>query len=149
VTFKQKKDDASMYIYYISAERWCIVCPNECQSKANQPTVALHVCMISITITYVFKESNESKDLQFGRVRDSIPGFGCGGNLGERSSIQHHWPRPSDLVSVYNVSNESEHSNTSMLDLGFSQESNGRFLTGSPEAGGRKTKRVEARYKRI
>jgi len=36
-----------------------------------------------------------------------------------------------------------------MLDLGFSQESNGRFLTGSPEAGGRKTKRVEARYKRI
>ena len=99
--------------------------------------------------TYVFKESNECKDLQLGRVRDGIPSLRSRVNLGERSSVQHHWPRPGDLVSVNNVSNEGKHSDTSVLNLGFSQESNGRFLTGSPEATGRKPKRVEARNERI
>mmetsp|Transcript_14477 Transcript_14477/g.21710 ORF Transcript_14477/g.21710 Transcript_14477/m.21710 type:complete len:240 (-) Transcript_14477:34-753(-) len=105
---------------------------------------SLHVMLLTAYLTPVFKESNEGKDLQLSRVRDSIHSLRSRINLRERSSIQHHWPRPGDSVSMNNVTNESKHGNTSVLNLRLSKESNGRFLGSSPEVGGRKSKRIEA-----
>jgi hypothetical protein len=47
-------------------------------------------------------------------IRDCVPLFRWVVSGREWSSIQHHRPRPSDAVGVDEVSNESEHSNTSV-----------------------------------
>mmetsp|Transcript_42664 Transcript_42664/g.62274 ORF Transcript_42664/g.62274 Transcript_42664/m.62274 type:complete len:282 (+) Transcript_42664:181-1026(+) len=92
------------------------------------------------------KESNEKNDLNTGSKRKSIPLL-RGGKIsgGERSSIQGHGPWEVD-VGLNAVSNEGGHGNTSVLDLGLTEPSNGEFIALSPEGGISKTKRIPVAY---
>lgn len=83
--------------------------------------------------TYIFEESNKGKDLKLGNIRNGIPSLRGRGDRGEGSSIELHGPGPGDTVSVNNVSNKCKHGNTSVLDFGFSQETNGGLLGRAPE----------------
>ena len=95
------------------------------------------------------EESDQSKDLPLGIVRDSIPkGRGVGLSR-ERSSIHLHGPREFDSVSMNDVSYESKHGNTSMLDLRMTEVSNCGFVRGSPELSLCEVKRVVESYNRV
>ena len=61
-----------------------------------------------------FQEKNESEDLPLRVIGDLVPKLWGVVSGWEWSSIQHHSPRPSDAVGVDEVSNESEHGNTSV-----------------------------------
>ena len=79
------------------------------------------------------KESNESKDLPLGIVRDGIPKSRGVGLAGEGSAIHLHGPGELDAVGVDDVADEGEHGNTAVLDLGMSEEANGGLVGGAPE----------------
>mmetsp|Transcript_28958 Transcript_28958/g.60978 ORF Transcript_28958/g.60978 Transcript_28958/m.60978 type:complete len:246 (-) Transcript_28958:74-811(-) len=80
------------------------------------------------------KEPNESKDLPLGVIRDSIPeSGGVSVGIGERGAIKLHGPRKLDSVCVDYVSNKCEHSNTSVLDLGMTEETDSGLISLAPE----------------
>jgi len=105
---------------------------------------ASHVMLVVIGGDFgpKFQEKNKSEDLPLRVIRDLVPKFWGVVSLREWSSIQHHRPRPVDLVGVDNVSDESEHGNTSVLDLGVTQESNGLLVALSPELGFGQVQRI-------
>ena len=61
-----------------------------------------------------FQESNEGENLPLSAVTDTVPKLRGVGSGGERSSIHLHGPWELDSVGVDDVSNEGEHSNTSV-----------------------------------
>ena len=79
------------------------------------------------------KEANEGKDLPLGIIRDGIPKGRRVGLAGERGSVHLHGPGELDTIGVDNVSDEGEHGNTAMLDLGVSQEADGGLVSSTPE----------------
>ena len=79
------------------------------------------------------KEANEGKDLPLGIIRDGIPKGRGVGLAGERGSVHLHGPGELDTISVDNVSDEGEHGNTAVLDLGVSQEADGGLVSSTPE----------------
>jgi hypothetical protein len=82
-----------------------------------------------------FKEGDNSEDLPLSRVRDGVPKSRWVGLSWERGSIHLHGPWELNSIGMNNVSNKGEHSNTGVLDLGMTEESNGGFIGGSPELG--------------
>ena len=96
-----------------------------------------HVVSVALSgkLTPELKERDESEDLPLGGVRDGIPESRGVGLRREASSVHLHGPRELDSVGVDNVSNEGEHSNTSVLDLSVTEETDGGLVAGSPELG--------------
>jgi hypothetical protein len=92
------------------------------------------------------EESDQSKDLPLGIVRDSIPKSRGVCLRRERSSIHLHSPREFDSVSMNDVSYESKHSNTSVLDLRMTEVSNCGLVRGSPELSLCEVKRIVESY---
>jgi len=80
-----------------------------------------------------FQEKDESENLPLRVIGDLVPKLRRVVSRREWSSIQHHRPRPLDAVGVDKISDESEHGNTSVLDLGVTQETNSLFVGLSPE----------------
>ena len=79
------------------------------------------------------EEANEGKDLPLGIVRDGVPESRGVGLAGEGSAVHLHGPGELDAVGVDDVSDEGEHGNTAVLDLGMSEEANGGLIGGAPE----------------
>jgi hypothetical protein len=93
-----------------------------------------------------FKESDQSENLPLSIVGNSVPksrGVGLGR---ETSSVHLHSPRELDSVSMDDVSTESEHSNTSVLDLSMTEESDSSLIGGSPELSLSKVERIVESY---
>ena len=88
------------------------------------------------------KEANEGKDLPLGIIRDGIPKGRRVGLAGERGSVHLHGPGELDAIGVDNVSDEGEHGNTAVLDLGVSQEADGGLVGGAPELSLGKVERI-------
>jgi len=84
-------------------------------------------------LTPEFKEGDEAEDLPLGIIRYGIPKSRWVGLRWEWGSIHLHGPWEFDSVSMNNVSYEGKHGNTSVLDLGVTEESNGGLVGGSPE----------------
>ena len=89
-----------------------------------------------------FQETDQSKDLPFGIVTNSIPKSRWVGFRRERCSIHLHGPREFDAVGMNNVSNEGKHGNSSVLNLGVTKEANRFFVGGSPEGGFSQVQRI-------
>lgn len=70
--------------------------------------------VVSANLGPGFQEKDESEDLPLGVIRDSIPDSRGVVALREGSSVHHHRPWEFDSVGVDDVSDESEHSNTSV-----------------------------------
>ena len=88
------------------------------------------------------KEANEGKDLPLGIIRDGIPKGRGVGLAGERGAVHLHGPGELETISVDNVSDEGEHGNTAVLDLGVSQEADGGLVGGAPELSLGKVERI-------
>jgi len=87
--------------------------------------------------------------LELGRLRNCIPGLGGTGDLGEWISSKCHGPRPGNSISMYDISDEGKHGNTSVFDLGLAKETDGSFIALSPKLLVGKSKRVEERDDRV
>ncbi len=82
----------------------------------------------------MLQESNEENDLPLGGIGKGVPLFWWGTRvIGERSSIDSHWPRPVDAIGLNNVSNKSSHGDASVLDFGMTQEADGSSLVAAPD----------------
>jgi hypothetical protein len=92
------------------------------------------------------KESDKSENLPLSIVRYSIPKSRGVGLRRESSSVHLHCPWELDSVSMYDVSYESKHSNTSVLDLSMTEESDGSLVGGTPELSLSKIKRIVESY---
>ena len=79
------------------------------------------------------KEGDQGENLPLGGVTDGIPKGRGVGLAGERGSVHLHGPGELDTISVDNVSDEGEHGNTAVLDLGVSQEADGGLVSSTPE----------------
>ena len=75
-----------------------------------------HVVLVGFVTDFTpdFQEGNEAEDLPLGGITDFVPKLRRVGVVRERSSIHLHGPWELDSVGVDNVSNEGEHSNTSV-----------------------------------
>lgn len=96
-----------------------------------------------------FEESNESDNLGLGRKWKGIP-LGRRGKISGRMhvSVGGKGPRE-DEVALNNVSDKGGHGNTSVLDLGLSEESDGVFLVHAVKAGRSKVQRIPEFDKRV
>ena len=102
------------------------------QNQENQSTY--HVVLLTADLTPELQEANKAKNLQLGRIRDSIPSLRRRGGISrEGGAIHLHGPRPGNVVGVNNVTHKSEHSNTSMLHLRLAKESDGGLIALTPE----------------
>ena len=79
------------------------------------------------------KEGNNPEDLPLGGIGDGVPERRWVGLSWEGSSVHLHGPWELDSVGMHNVSDESEHSNTPVLDLSMTEESDGGLVGGTPE----------------
>ena len=86
-------------------------------------------------LTPEFEETNYKENLPLGSVRDGVPKGRGVGLSGEGGSVHLHGPWELDTVGVDNVSYESKHGNTSVLDLRVTKETDGGFIRSSPEFG--------------
>mmetsp|Transcript_10005 Transcript_10005/g.16761 ORF Transcript_10005/g.16761 Transcript_10005/m.16761 type:complete len:218 (-) Transcript_10005:194-847(-) len=89
------------------------------------------------------KKSDQTEDLPLSIIRNSVPKGRRVSLRRERSSVHLHGPWELDSVSMDNVSNEGKHSNTSMLDLGMTKESDGSFVASTPELSLGEVERIE------
>mmetsp|Transcript_28506 Transcript_28506/g.59943 ORF Transcript_28506/g.59943 Transcript_28506/m.59943 type:complete len:238 (+) Transcript_28506:277-990(+) len=110
---------------------------------------SFHVMGSGGNLAPVFKEPNEENNLELGRLRNCIPGLGGTGDLGEWISSKCHGPRPGNSISMYDISDEGKHGNTSVFDLGLAKETDGSFIALSPKLLVGKSKRVEERDDRV
>mmetsp|Transcript_11545 Transcript_11545/g.18331 ORF Transcript_11545/g.18331 Transcript_11545/m.18331 type:complete len:261 (-) Transcript_11545:119-901(-) len=92
-----------------------------------------HVMRSALALAPELEETDEHHDLPLGRLGNSIPRFRGVVHLGEGISSERHWPWPGDAVGMYDVSNECKHGHATVLDLGFAEEADGRFVGGAPE----------------
>lgn len=76
----------------------------------------LHVVLVTANgeLTPELKETNKAEDLPLGVLANGVPQGRGVGLAREWSSVHLHGPGEFDSVGVNNVSNEGEHSNTSM-----------------------------------
>lgn len=89
-----------------------------------------------------FEESNKSDDLGLGSERKGIP-LGRRGEVSGRHHVSLGGEGPwEDKVALDNVSDESSHGNTSVLDLGLSEESDRFFLVHAVKASGGEVQRI-------
>ena len=99
--------------------------------------------MSSVGLREVLQEANEKDNLPLCSIRESIPLLRRRSSLkGKRSSIKSHWPREVNSVGLDNVTNEGSHSNTSVLNLGMAQESDGSGLVTTPDGSVSQLKRI-------
>ncbi len=75
-----------------------------------------HVVLVGVSadLTPGFQEKNESEDLPLGGIADLVPEFRWVVVGRESGSVHLHGPWEFDSVGVDNVSDEGEHSNTSV-----------------------------------
>ena len=88
------------------------------------------------------KEGDQGENLPLGIIRDGIPKGRGVGLARERGSVHLHGPGELDAIGVDNVSDEGEHGNTAVLDLGVSQEADGGLVGGAPELSLGKVERI-------
>ena len=89
------------------------------------------------------KEANKSNNLELGCERKGIPLF-RGAEVSGRVGSSGGGQGPGEhKVALHNVSNESGHGNTSVLDFGVTQPGNSLFLRSSPEGSIAQGKGVE------
>lgn len=80
-----------------------------------------------------FQTSDESNDLKFGGIGESVPLFRRA-QVGTRMGSASHGERVrEDPVGLNAVSNKGSHSNTTVLDFGMTQPANGGFTACPPE----------------
>lgn len=80
-----------------------------------------------------FKGGDDSEDLPLGTKWDGIP-LGFRGKIDGRVGGTGHSLRPGEVdVGLDDVSDESKHSNTAVLDFGLTEPSDGGFFTLVPE----------------
>ena len=97
----------------------------------------------SVRLREVLQESNEKDDLPLGDIGEGIPLLRRrSGIRGEWSAIGGKGPRPVDSVGLDDVTNESRHSNTTVLDLGLTQETNAGLIALTPDVDVSQLKRV-------
>ena len=103
-----------------------------------------HVMLVSISrkLGPELKEGDQGENLPLGGVTDGIPKGRGVGLAGERGSVHLHGPGELDTISVDNVSDEGEHGNTAVLDLGVSQEADGGLVSSTPELSLGKVERI-------
>ena len=89
-----------------------------------------------------FQESNEKDDLPFGGFGHGIPLFRRGKAITDCDSSSNTGPWEADSVGLNTVSDEGGHSDTSVLDLRVTQETNGGFVGVSPHGSGGQLKRI-------
>ena len=75
-----------------------------------------HVMLVGFTANFTpdLQEGNEAEDLPLSGITDLVPKLRRVGVGRERGSVHLHGPWELDSVGVDNVSNEGEHSNTSV-----------------------------------
>jgi len=95
------------------------------------------------------KESDQSENLPLSIISNSLPKSRGVGLRREGGSVHLHCPWELDSVSMNDVSYESKHSNTSVLDLSMTEESDGSLVGGTPELGLSKVKRIVESYDRV
>ena len=118
----------------------------EVEGRESARHSAAHVVGLAIVGSRLFtpelEEANNDEDLPLGGLRNSIPlGLGRKVSAGKRISSGSHGPGPVH-ITLHDVSNESEHSYASVLDLSVAEEANGGVIGISPELSIRETERV-------
>jgi len=100
-------------------------------------------------LTPEFKEGNDTENLPLGIIRNGIPKSRRVGFTGERGSIHLHGPWEFEAVGMCDVTNEGEHSYTSVLDFSVTKETNGGFVALSPEFGVGEVQRIVESNNRV
>mmetsp|Transcript_12929 Transcript_12929/g.37909 ORF Transcript_12929/g.37909 Transcript_12929/m.37909 type:complete len:247 (+) Transcript_12929:304-1044(+) len=90
---------------------------------------SLHVVRLGGDLAPEFEETDEQENLELPGVGDGIPSLGGGQTGGELLSAHGHGPRKRDTVRVRQITDEREHGDAAVLDLGLPDETD-RFLLG-------------------
>jgi hypothetical protein len=89
------------------------------------------------------QESNKENDLPLGGSWKSIPLLWRGTGIEwEWCSIRRNWPWEVDSVGLDNVTDESSHGDTSVLNLSLTQKSDGFIVGVAPDSDTGKLKRI-------